>query len=286
MQDFLVVLTRVMELIRPILEIGLLAVLIYNLLYFLRGTRGARVLAGIIVVLIILTILSDSLQFEVLNWLLNNLWAIIPVALVVIFQPEFRRAFAQLGTTPFSSRKQRKIEALNEVVQAVINMSKRNIGALIVFERQIGMRAIVNDAIRIDGKLSRHLVESIFYPNSALHDGAVIIKENVLVAAHAILPLSQDESLVRTLGTRHRAAIGITEETDAVALIVSEETGTISIACQGRIRRDVRGDKLQRFLTRLLVSDDRDEGLKGIFGSMAETTGEETEGFKGGASNG
>lgn len=272
MDEFIVILIQCFDFIRPFLEIGLLTVVIYNCLYFLRGTRGSHILTGITIILIVLTILSDQLEFEVISWLFSNVWAIIPIAMIVIFQPELRRAFAQLGTAPFTSRKQKKQEALHEVVQAVTNMSRQNIGALIIFEREIGMRSIVNSAIRINGVLSRQLLETIFYPNCPLHDGAVIIKEDRVIAAHAILPLSQDESLVRTLGTRHRAAIGISEETDAVALIVSEETGTISIACRGRIRRDVKPDKLQRFLQGLLLSEG-DGGLRDIFSSFQDTEG-------------
>jgi diadenylate cyclase len=132
------------------------------------------------------------------------------------------------------------------------------------------MASIVNDAVSLDSKMNSFLIESIFYPNSPLHDGAIIIKNNKIIAAHAILPLPQDENLVHSLGTRHRAAIGITEETDAVAIVVSEETGIISIACHGRLKRNIKPEKLSRFLNGLLISENSESVLKNIFGTMAE----------------
>ena len=259
-----------MTYIRPVLEIGLLTLLIYNTLYFMRGTRGASVLAGIIIILILLTSASDSLKFEVISWLLENLWAMLATALIVIFQPELRRAFAQLGSAPWSYHSSKKKEAITEIVTALINMSRQRTGSLVVFERQIGMGVIVNSAVPLDARINSHLIESVFFPNSPLHDGAVIIKNNRIIAAHAILPLPHDETQIAGLGTRHRAAIGITEETDAVAVVVSEETGIISIACRGRLKRNIKHDKLLRFLSGLLAADEDGSSLKNIFGTMEE----------------
>ncbi|OGV35806.1 MAG: TIGR00159 family protein [Lentisphaerae bacterium GWF2_45_14] len=260
-----------MTYIRPVLEIGLLTLLIYNTLYFMRGTRGASVLAGIIIILILLTSASDSLKFEVISWLLENLWAMLATALIVIFQPELRRAFAQLGSAaPWVYHSSKKKEAITEVVTALINMSRQRTGSLIVFERQIGMATIVNSAVPLDSRINSSLIESIFFPNSPLHDGAVIIKNNRIIAAHAILPLPHDETQISGIGTRHRAAIGITEETDAVAVVVSEETGIVSIACRGRLKRNIKHDKLLRFLSSLLVADEDGSSLKNIFGTMEE----------------
>lgn len=255
--------------LNPFVEITILTVIIYNVLYFLRGSRGSHILTGVVLSLIILTTVSDFLKFEVLSWMINSLWAIMSVTLIVILQPELRRAFAHLGSTSFSHRKIKKKEALNEVVIAVENMAKTKTGALIVFERQIGMSSIINSSVPLSAKLNSLLIEAIFFPNSPLHDGAIIIKNDTVVAGHAILPLSQDQALIRTLGTRHRAALGITEETDAVALVVSEETGYISIACRGRLKRDIQPDKLLRYLTSLL-STDTDSSFKNLFGTIAE----------------
>ena len=192
------------------------------------------------------------------------------LAILIIFQPELRRGFAQLGTTPFQHRS-KKQEAISEVVAAVLNMAKRRIGVIIVFERQVGMRSIVEDAVKLDAKLNSHLLESLFYPNSPLHDGAVIIKNDKIIAAHAILPLSKEEALLRSLGTRHRAAVGITEETDAVALVVSEETGIISLACRGNIRRNIKADKLRRYLNGLLLASN-ESSFNSVF-TMDESNG-------------
>ncbi len=240
--------------IKPILEIGILTALIYGMLYYIRGTRGTYILAGMIIILIGLTMLSEWWNLEVINWLLANLWAILATAIIVMFQPELRRAFAQLGSTSFLSQKRTKRrEAITEIVTAAVNMSKRHIGAIIVFERQIGMGSIVDDSIKLDVKLNSYLIESIFFPNSPLHDGAIIINDDKIIAAHSILPLSQNEAFMPSMGTRHRAALGITEETDAVALIISEETGIISIACRGRMKRNIPPDRLARFLSGLLL---------------------------------
>lgn len=244
-------------------EVAILFTFIYSALYYLRGTRGSHILAGLLIALIVLTFIADQLQFEVIKWLLNGLWTIFAIALVVIFQPELRRAFAQLGSRSFV-KKMRKKETINEVVTAVINLANQRVGALIVFEREIGMKAIINNAIPLDSRLNHYLIESMFHTKSPLHDGGMIIRNNTIVAAHCIFPLTHDSELQKTLGTRHRAAIGITEETDAVAVVVSEETGIISLACRGRLKRDVSPDKLSRSLN-LLLRMEENESIKSIF---------------------
>ncbi len=259
--------TKIWYTAQPILEVGILTVLFYYILYFLRGTRAYYILAGITIFLLLITTLAAYLKFEVIGWLLDNLWTAITMALIVIFQPELRRLFAFLGSTQLTNRKIKKQVAINEVVNAVIQMSKRKIGAIIVFERQIGMQSLINNAVPLDCKLNNILLETIFFPNTPLHDGALIIRGDRIVAAHAILPLSQSKELAMK-GTRHRAAVGITEETDAVAIIVSEETGTISLSCNGRIKFDIQPDKLSRFLRGLLVMDDTKEEKENIFDTI------------------
>ncbi len=261
------------------LEVLILAVIIYYGLYFLRGTRAANVLAGIIIALLLLTLATDFLKFEVITELLNGLWVIFPLAIIVIFQPEIRRAFAQLGSSrPFSKRMKRE-ETISEVVQAVEYLSVHRRGALIVFQRQIGMRALISSGIRINAKVSHQLIQTIFHPNTPLHDGAIAIEDNEIVAAHIIFPLTQSVALSDSLGTRHRAAIGVTEETDSVAIVVSEETGFISIACRGNIIRNISVEKLARFLRSLLIPSQNDS-LRDIFDDMEEN--EEMSGFSGG----
>ncbi|MFA6713867.1 MAG: diadenylate cyclase CdaA, partial [Victivallaceae bacterium] len=256
------------EYCRPMLEIIILAFIFYKILYYLRGTRGSNILAGMLIALLILTAVADLMKFEVLSWALSGLWTLLATAMIVIFQPELRRAFAQLGSISFR-QKDRKKEVITEITTAVLNMAKRKIGALMVIERKIGMRAIVEDAVKLDIKVNSMILESIFYPNSPLHDGAIIIKNDRIIAAHAILPLSRNESFAKSLGTRHRAAVGITEETDAVVVVVSEQNGNISVACRGSIRYDVKVDKLLRYLSALLMASD-DNSFANIF-SMEDT---------------
>jgi len=255
--------------IRMCVEIAILFVLIYSGLYYLRGTRGAYILAGLMVILISLTTVSDFFHLEVIGWLMRGLWAVFAGALIVIFQPELRRAFAQLGSRSFA-RRMKKREAINEIITAVINLANKRVGALIVFERENGMRSITSNAIALDAKLNHYLVEAIFQKGSPLHDGGVIVRDNTIVAAHCIFPLTHDMELQKTLGTRHRAAIGITEETDAVAVAVSEETGGISLACRGKLKRDVSPEKLARFLNSLLKMSGADS-LQDIFEQQGDT---------------
>ena len=255
-------------------EYLLRAYVIYRVLYYLRGTRAANVLAGLIVGFLLLSLLADLAGFEVLRWLLDGFWSLLAVALIVIFQPELRRAFAQLGSYAFF-RRSRKRETIGELVGAVLEMSRRRCGAIIVLERRIGMRAIVEDAVKLDAKLNSLMIQSIFYPNSPLHDGAIIVRHDRIVAARAILPLSRDRNLSRTMGTRHRAALGITEETDAAVVVVSEETGDISIACRGTIMHALSENALIQELNKLLLHNDRSgEALTDILGNLDEREGE------------
>jgi len=263
MQFFEFILENPVYYLRICGEICILFACIYSALYYLRGTRAAHILAGLLIVLIGLTFIADRLAFEVIKWLLNGLWTIFAIAIIVIFQPELRRAFAQLGSRPFA-KKQRKKETINEVINAVINLANQRVGALIVFEREIGMKNIIANGISLDSRLNHYLIEAMFHTKSPLHDGGVIIKNNNIIAAHCIFPLTHNSELQKTLGTRHRAAIGITEETDAVAVVVSEETGFISLACRGRLKRDVSPEKLFRSLNLLLRMEDTDS-LKNIF---------------------
>jgi len=204
----------------------------------------------------------------VISWLLNGLSAAFAMALIVIFQPELRRAFAQLGSRSFL-RSQRKKETINEAVTAAVALSAQRQGAIILFEREIGMRAIIASGVRLDARLSHQLLVAIFNRHSPLHDGGVIIRGNQVVAARCIFPLSQDEEMLRTLGTRHRAAVGITEETDAVAVVVSEETGIISIACRGSLKRGLGPDQLTRYLQALLRTDEP-AGMRGFLNEWHE----------------
>ena len=271
--DWSMDLGSVVDILRIVVEFLLIAFVIYKILYYLRGTRAVNVLAGLIVAFLILSIVANGLGFTVVRWLLDNFMSLMAFTIIVIFQPELRRAFAQLGSYTFFQRS-RKRETINELVNAVNAMAGRRCGAIMVVERRIGMRAIVEDAIKLDSKLNSLLIQSIFFPNSPLHDGAVIIRDDRIVAARAILPLSRDANLSRTMGTRHRAALGITEETDAVVVVVSEETGDISVACRGVIMRGLTGKALENELNKLLMgSDNSTEDLTDILGSLDEKEG-------------
>lgn len=237
----------------PVVDFLLIAGIIYAILYFLRGTRAINILVGIGAILLTATIIIEIFNLNVFRWLLNNFWGVFATAIVVVFQPELRRALAQLGT-PFSMhRKQGQSEAVEELVKAVIQMAHRHCGALIVFEREIGLANYINSAVPLDTKISSLLVQSLFYPNSPLHDGAIIIKGGRIVAAHAILPISQNLPPGQHVGTRHRAAMGITEESDAVVVVVSEETGTVSAAYRGHLIREIGEADLLAFLRNRMV---------------------------------
>lgn len=268
-QELLQTLEEIYNIARYFLDFGVIALMVYYVLYFMRGTRGASVLAGLVIALIFLTVLTKTLKFDVLNWLLMNFWTILAIALVVIFQPELRRAFAQLGSRYFSQQSDTRRRTILETVSAVTKMSRSRTGALIVFERQIGMASIKNSAIQLEAKVSETLLLAIFYPNAPLHDGALIIRGDTIEAGHAILPLTQQpEYAAMNLGTRHRAAIGVTEETDAVAIVVSEETGGISVAMRGVLERGISPGQLNDILSKNLLS-------KGVLSSRSDSDPEE-----------
>ena len=247
-----------LEFVRMCFEIGILAFVIYKILYFVRGTRGSSVLAGIVVLTIVLSLLAKFLGFSVITWLLDGFWAVIGLAVVVIFQPELRRAFAQLGTLSIWQGRKRR-EVVSEIVQAVQDMARRKCGALIVLEKRIGLQNYVDDAIKQDIKVHAAILESIFYPNSPLHDGAIIIRDDRIVAARAILPLTRSKEISPNLGTRHRAALGISEESDAVTIMISEESGGVCIAYDGELHRDLSEFGLNRMLETLVVGKNAHE---------------------------
>lgn len=252
----------------PAFEIIILSVIFYYILNYLRGTRASSILAGIIFVTMVLTISADLLNFEVISWLLNGLWTFIAIALIIIFQPEIRRAFAQIGTNPFRL-KQKREETINEIITATINLAGRRHGALIVIEQQLGLRTFAENAIKLDARLSHYLLETIFFPNTPLHDGGVIIKHGKIRAANCILPLSTNHELTRGMGTRHRAALGVTEESDALVLVISEETGSISIAYKGNFKKNIKPDKLRRFLD-ILLTEEKGRSFKEIVDDVAD----------------
>jgi len=233
---------------RPVVEILILATIIYYLAGFLRRTRGLPVVIGFIV-LIFITGLATLLELQVLSWLLQWFFAFSAIAIIVIFQPELRRLLAEIGTFSVTSNNRSQRQNIEEILQAVENLSDLKIGALIAIENAMPLRDHVQNAVEVDCVISTEMILTIFFPNNAIHDGAIIIKGDRIKYAACILPLTQREDLSRSMGTRHRAAIGLTEETDAFVIVVSEETGKISYAYDGVLTRNVTIEQLRDIMT-------------------------------------
>jgi len=231
------------------LEILLLAGVIYYLLLLFRGTRGAAVFMGLVVALLIVGAITQLFQFHVINWLLDKFLAFLAIAVLVIFQPELRRLLAELGSQYLFGGVQERGELIDVLVETSKSLSQKKCGALIAVEREVGFRGITDRGVAINAKATPELLGTIFFPNTPLHDGGVVINGDQVVAAACIFPLTQRESISPSIGTRHRAAIGITEETDAVAVVVSEETGDISVAHRGHLVKGLDPEGLRAFLS-------------------------------------
>jgi diadenylate cyclase len=246
-----------------ILDILLVAFIIYQLLLFLRGTHAVQMALGALV-LVVLYWTSLLANLQTVNWLLRTFLPFMVFGIIVVFQAEIRKVLARLGKTPFlgSFTGKRKEEVIDEVVLAATTLASSRTGAIIVIERDMGLRSYIETGIALDAILTYDLLVNIFNPETPLHDGAVIIQGNRAAAAACFLPLTVNPELSRTLGSRHRAAIGLTEDTDAVAVVVSEETGIISLVQEGRIRRELDGQKLREALL---------ESLEGKVRSRPET---------------
>jgi diadenylate cyclase len=238
---------------RPVVEISVLTIAIYYVLIFVKGTRGWPVVIGFLVMLA-LAVVSNLLQLQVLGLLLQTFFTFSAFAVPVIFQPELRRMLAELGGN-FSmlntAREQR--ENIEVIVQTAERLSDVRIGALIAIQQNIQLQEVVESGIVVDAEATPEMLETIFFPNNAIHDGGVIIIGDRIAFAACIFPLTQRQDLNKSLGTRHRAAIGLTEETDAVVVAVSEETGSISYAYKGHLVRGVTLEELRAFLTSVFV---------------------------------
>ena len=237
-----------------VLDVAIVAVFCYQLLLLIRGTRAVQMAVGAGFVTA-LFFLSRYLELEAVNWLIRNAAGYVVFAVIVLFQADIRRALAHFGRAPFLrwfSRQTGAEDAIEELVVAVTNLSSHRIGALIVIERQIGLRNYIEGGIPLDALITYDLLASIFQTTSPLHDGAVIVQGERIAAAACFLPLSVDQKVSRQLGTRHRAALGLTEENDAVAVVVSEETGIVSLAINGRLERELTPDTLRLRLGALL----------------------------------
>jgi diadenylate cyclase len=229
-----------LEFIVDAIDILIVSALLYRLFSLMRGTRAVHMFFGLIV-LFILSVVAQWVHLIAVNWLISSLRTVWVIAFVIIFQPELRRALALLGQNRLLSRfvRMRESGVIPEIVKSVQELSEKKIGALIVLEKDTGLKHYAETGTAIDAKVTSELIGTLFTPTSPLHDGAIIIQNDRVVAAGCILPLSQDQRLAPALGTRHRAALGLSEETDAMVIVVSEETGTIAYADDGKIYRKV-----------------------------------------------
>ncbi|MDE3067956.1 MAG: diadenylate cyclase CdaA [Verrucomicrobiota bacterium] len=235
------------------LEILILAVLIYYATRLLRGTRGWPVIIGFVIALVALFAVTKALNLQVLNWLLTAASTILAFAVLIIFQPELRRILAELGNLPLFASTHEQRENIEVIIQACERLAEAKIGALIAIEQSIQLREAVESGVRVDCEATPEMLETIFFPNNAIHDGGVILKGDRIAFAACIFPLTQRRNLNKSLGTRHRAAIGLSEETDAIVVVVSEETGQVSHAYKGQLVRGVTPQELRSFLTSVLL---------------------------------
>lgn len=234
--------------IKELIDIVIVSYVIYKLILLLRGTRAIQLLKGILVV-VLAWALSFVFHLNTLQWLMNQMFTYGVMALIIIFQPELRRALEQLGRGKLFSRSNSDVDQdvnrrIGEIVKTVNNLSRRKIGALVVFERETGLNDYIESGIPLGSQISSELLINIFIPNTPLHDGAVIIRQNLIMAAGCYLPLSENPFISKELGTRHRAGIGMSEVSDAISVIVSEETGQISLAINGQIVRDIKEESM------------------------------------------
>lgn len=236
-------------------EIIILGAVIYYIYLYLRGTHGARILIGLALVFLTLTLVSQLLNLEVIGWLLRSISVFLAIALVVIFQPELRRALTELGSHRFFTTVVEEKETIEVITDAVFELSSKGFGALIAIERDLSLKAIVETGVALDAKFSKELALTVFHPKTVLHDGGMVVAGDRIVAAACIFPLTQREDLDRNLGLRHRAGLGLGEESDAVSIIVSEETGQVSICHRGAIERNLGVEKFRERLNQLLFHE-------------------------------
>jgi diadenylate cyclase len=235
-----------------VIDILLVALFIYWLLFLIQGTQAVQLLRGVIIIVLLSVLVTSIFQLTAFSWLIRNSIPALLVAIPVIFQPELRRALERLGRTgfPINRPPPRAIieQTIDQICEASQQLSENRHGALIVLERETGLQEHIDTGVKVDALVTSELLLTLFFPNTALHDGAVIVREDRVIAAACVLPLTENFMADRQLGLRHRAAIGITEQSDAIAIVVSEETGTISISRTGRIIRHLDEKRLHKVL--------------------------------------
>ena len=243
-----------------VIDILIVAVIIYELLLLTRHTRGSALLKGLFI-LGVVVILSNLIGLTSLNWLILAVLQNGALVLVILFQPELRKALERMGRSRLFVKGNRRNDeetrdnVISEILQTTKDLSRRKVGALIVFERRTGLEDVIETGTRLNAEISAPLLENIFEPNTPLHDGAIVIRDDRVIAGACILPLAEASGVSRELGTRHRAAVGITENTDAAVIVVSEETGIVSLATDGSLKRPFTVDELRAFLNGLYRSN-------------------------------
>lgn len=247
---------------RALVDILSVTLIIHWLLWFAQRTRAAQLIRGLTILIVGVLLAASIFNLDALGWLISSAWPVFVVSIPIIFQPEIRRALEQLGHTGqwlrqgLTPQPDANVEsAIEEISRAMSQLSRVGYGALLVIERETGLQDYAGRGVQLDALVTRQLLINIFYPNSPLHDGAVIVRDNRIIAANCILPLSEREATAGKIGTRHQAAIGITEESDAIAVVVSEETNRISIAHSGRLTENLDQERLRRALRSLLRVD-------------------------------
>ena len=248
---------KILSLIRwqDILDIFIVTVIIYRGLLIIKGTRAAQMLVGLGVLFLAL-VSAQYFGFYTIDWIIQTLWTQIVLAVIILFQPEIRRTLAQMGEARFlpSFASAEELKSLEEIVKASIAIAGKKIGALIVIEKEVDLKDFIEIGTQLDSKVSRELLLSVFHPTSPIHDGAVIIRGNRVVAAGCFLPLTLRRNISKAYGTRHRAGIGLTEETDAFVIIISEETGSITTAVGNKIEKNVDMGSLRDYLTENFIT--------------------------------
>jgi len=253
--------------IMDVIDIAIVAYVFYKIFMLIRETRAEQLIKGLVVLLVIMK-LSEWAKLYVVHFILLNTMTLGLIALIIVFQPELRRALEYIGRNKifFAKMAEEQEEAFNrtvhELVSAVVSLSREQIGALIVMERQTGLNEISSTGVKIDAEISSGLLINIFIPNTPLHDGSVIIRKDRILAAGCFLPLSANQTISKELGTRHRAALGIAEQSDALVIIVSEETGTISVALNGKLSRYLDANTLTSVIKKAYSEEEQPAIMK------------------------
>jgi len=240
--------------LRPVFEILILWYVLYRLLVFIKGTPAVQVIKGLVFLIVLFFIslfIAQKLQLTIINWILPRVFAVGVISFLIIFQPELRRGLAQLGQGPILSLFFREERIIDEITEAVDILSQKKIGAIIALEREIGLKPYIESGVAIDSKISSELISTIFMPHTPLHDGGIVIQSGRLIAAGCLFPLTRNPKISKSLGTRHRAAVGLSDETDALIIVISEETGMVSLAREGKLNRNIDGESLTKALNKV-----------------------------------